>query len=146
MRPDAFVKSLDDGRIVAAIQAAEARSRGEIRVHVAEGDVKDAQAEAAAVFERLGMAKTDERNGILLFVAPESQAIAVVGDRDIHARCAEGFWAAVAETIRDEFRAGRFTEGLVAGVRAVADELARHFPRRRGETDRNELPDSVSRG
>ena len=146
MRPDAFVKSLDDGRIVAAIQAAEARSRGEIRVHVAEGDVKDAQAEAAAVFERLGMAKTDERNGILLFVAPESQAIAVVGDRDIHARCAEGFWAAVAETIRDEFRAGRFTEGLVAGVRAVADELARHFPRQRGETDRNELPDSVSRG
>jgi uncharacterized membrane protein len=146
MRPDAFVTSLDDGRIVAAIREAEARSRGEIRVHVAEGEVKDAQAQAAVVFERLGMAKTDERNGVLLFVAPESQAIAVVGDREIHARCGEGFWTVVAETIRDEFRAGRFTEGLVAGVRTVADELARHFPRRDGESDRNELPDSVSRG
>jgi len=31
-------------------------------------------------------------------------------------------------------------------TREVADELARHFPRRPGETDRNELPDSVSRG
>jgi uncharacterized membrane protein len=146
MRPDAFVTSLDDGRIVTAIREAEARSRGEIRVHVAEGEVKDAQAQAAVVFERLGMGKTDERNGVLLFVAPQSQAIAVVGDREIHARCGEGFWTAVAETIRDEFRAGRFTEGLVAGVRAVADELARHFPRRPGESDRNELPDSVSRG
>jgi uncharacterized membrane protein len=146
MRPDAFVTSLDDGRIVTAIREAEARSRGEIRVHVAEGEVKDAQAQAAVVFERLGMGRTDERNGVLLFVAPQSQAIAVVGDREIHARCGEGFWTAVAETIRDEFRAGRFTEGLVAGVRAVADELARHFPRRPGESDRNELPDSVSRG
>jgi uncharacterized membrane protein len=146
MRPDAFVTSLDDGRIVTAIREAEARSRGEIRVHVAEGEVKDAQAQAAVVFERLGMGKTDERNGVLLFVAPQSQAIAVVGDREIHARCGEGFWTVVAETIRDEFRAGRFTEGLVAGVRTVADELARHFPRRDGESDRNELPDSVSRG
>jgi uncharacterized membrane protein len=31
-------------------------------------------------------------------------------------------------------------------VAAVGDELARHFPRRPGEEDRNELPDGVSRG
>ena len=146
MKPDAFVASLDDERIVAAIREAEARSRGEIRVHVAEGEVADPRAEAAFVFERLGMADTAERNGVLLFVAPESQSITVIGDREAHARCGEAFWAAVVEGVREEFRAGRFTEGLVAGVRAVAEELSRHFPRRPGETDRNELPDSVSRG
>jgi uncharacterized membrane protein len=146
MRPDAFVQSLDEGRIVEAIREAEARSRGEIRVHVADHQVADAQAEAAAVFERLGMTKTDERNGVLLFVAPESRAIAVIGDRDIHARCGEGLWTAVAEKVRDEFRAGHFTEGIVAGVSAVGDELARHFPRLPGRPDRNELPDTVSRG
>jgi uncharacterized membrane protein len=145
MRPDAFVQSLDEERIVAAIRAAEARSRGEIRVHVADHDVADPRAEAVSVFERLGMTKTDERNGVLLFVAPASQAIEVIGDRDIHARCGE-LWKAVAETVRDEFRAGRFTEGIVAGVRAVGDELARHFPRLPGRPDRNELPDAVSRG
>ncbi len=146
MKPDAFVASLDDERIVAAIREAEGRSRGEIRVHVAEREVEDPRAEAAVVFVRLGMTKTDERNGVLLFVAPESRAIAVIGDRDIHSRCGEEFWAGVAQTVRDEFRAGRFTEGIVAGVRAIGDELARHFPRRPGETDRNELPDGVSRG
>ena len=146
MKPDAFVASLDDERIVAAIREAEARSRGEIRVHVAEREVADPRTEAAFVFERLGMADTAERNGVLLFVAPESQSITVIGDRDAHECCGEAFWTAVVAAIRDEFRVGRYTEGIVAGVRAVADELAGHFPRRPGETDRNELPDSVSRG
>jgi uncharacterized membrane protein len=146
MKPDAFVASLDDERIVAAIREAEARSRGEIRVHVAEREVADPRTEAAFVFERLGMDKTAERTGVLLFVAPESQSITVIGDREAHERCGEAFWTAVVEAIREEFRAGRYTEGLVAGVRAVGEELARHFPRRPGETDRNELPDGVSRG
>ena len=146
MKPDAFVESLDDERIVAAIREAESRSRGEIRVHVAEREVQDPRAEAAVVFVKLGMTKTEERNGVLLFVAPESRAIAVIGDRDIHARCGEELWASVAQTVSGEFRAGRFTDGIVAGVRAIGDELARHFPRRPGEADRNELPDGVSRG
>jgi len=146
MKPDAFVASLDDERIVAAIREAEARSRGEIRVHVAEREVADPRTEAAVVFERLGMADTAERTGVLIFVAPESQSITVIGDREAHACCGEAFWTAVVEAVREEFRAGRFTEGIVGAVRAIAAELERHFPRRPGETDRNELPDSVSRG
>ena len=146
MQPEAFLRSLDDARIVAAIREAEARSRGEIRVHVAEREVADPRTEAALVFERLGMADTAARNGVLLFVAPASQSITVLGDRAVHERCGEAFWTAVVESVRGEFRAGRFTEGIVAGVRAVGDELARHFPRHPGEADRNELPDTVSRG
>ena len=146
MKPDAFVRSLDDARIVAAIREAEARSRAEIRVHIAEREVADPRSEAAFVFERLGMAETAERNGVLLFVAPESQSITVLGDRGAHERCGEAFWTQVVETVREEFRAGRFTEGLVAGVRTLGDELARCFPRRPEETDRNELPNGVSRG
>jgi uncharacterized membrane protein len=146
MKPDAFVKALDDGRIVAAIRKAEARSRGEIRVHVAEGLVNDARAAAAADFERLGMTRTAERNGVLILVAPESQAFAVIGDRGIDERCDEGFWARVVEALHGDFRAERFTEGLVAAVERVGDALERHFPRRPDEVDENELPDAISRG
>jgi len=141
-----FLRSLDDTRIVSAIREAESRSRGEIRVHVAEREVADPRTEAARVFERLGMADTAERNGVLLFVAPASQSITVLGDRAVHERCGEAFWTAVVESVRGEFSAGRFTEGIVAGVRALGDELARHFPRRPGESDLNELPDTVSHG
>ena len=41
--------------------------------------------------------------------------------------------------MEDHFRAGRFQEGAVAGVRAVSDLLARHFPG--SAAGRNELPD-----
>lgn len=143
---DAFVDALEDERIVAAIREAESRTRAEIRVHVAEDAVDDAQAAGARAFESLGMTATAERNGVLLFVAPASRRFAVLGDRAIHERCGAGFWSAAAEAMAAEFRAGRFTEGILAGIAAVAAELARHFPRSPGDGDRNELPDTVSRG
>jgi uncharacterized membrane protein len=145
VRQDAFVGALDDARIVAAIEAAEKRSRGEIRIHVAEGLVMDVHRAAREDFERLGMAATRERNGVLILVAPETQAFAVVGDRGIHEKCPAGFWDAVAAGMREEFRAGRFTEGIVTAITRVGDELARHFPRRPGEEDRDELPNAVIR-
>jgi len=145
MEPETFLGALDDARIVAAIRQAEARTRAEIRVHVTHAEVEDATSAGAAAFERLGMTATAERNGVLLFVAPASRSCAVLGDTAIHERCAEGFWAAVAEAMAAQFRAGRFTEGIVAGVQAAEAELRRHFPRREGEADVNELPDEVSR-
>src|SRR5262245_38506161 len=43
MKPKAFIDHLDHDGIVAAIREAESRSRGEIRVHVANRKVEDAQ-------------------------------------------------------------------------------------------------------
>ncbi len=146
MKAGAFVKALDDARIMAAIKEAEERSRGEIRVHVAEGPVEDARAAAQADFARLGMTETAERNGVLILVGPESRCCAVVGDEGIDQQCDEGFWTSVVEAMTEHLRADRFTDGIVTAVKAVGDELARHFPRRPGDSDRNELPDAVSRG
>lgn len=146
MTRDAFLSAIDDARIVSAIQVAEARSRGEIRVHVAQGVVPDARRAAEADFARLGMTATAERNGVLILVAPETQSFAVVGDRGIDEKLPPGFWDEMAAVLAADFRAARFTEGIVSAVTRVADELARHFPRRPGEEDRNELPDGVSRG
>jgi uncharacterized membrane protein len=145
LNPVDFLDEIDDERIVAAIRAAEARSRGEIRVHVAEGPVEDARRAAEADFARLGMAGTAERTGVLILVAPESRSFALVGDRGIDERCPPGFWEELAAGMAGEFRVGRFTDGIVAAVARLGDELARHFPRRPGEDDRNELPDGVSR-
>jgi uncharacterized membrane protein len=129
---------------VKAIVAAEARSRGEVRVHVSARKVEDAQAAAARQFETLGMTRTAERNGVLLYVAPASQTFAVIGDRAIHERCGPEFWQEVASAVEEDFRAGRYTDGIVKAVTRIGDVLAIHFPRREGATDRNELPDEVT--
>ena len=143
MNPRSFLSGLDHQRIVAAIGAAEGRSRGEIRVHVSSRPVDDPERAAAALFDKLGMSATAERNGVLIFVAPASRRFAVVGDKGIHERCGEGFWKDVAAAMEDDFRAGRFTDGIVKGVTKAGDALATHFPRT-DRPDANELSDEVS--
>jgi uncharacterized membrane protein len=144
MRPVSFLNALDHERILRAIREAEAGSSGEVRVHVASGEATDAQAAAAAEFERLGMTRTERRNGILFFVAPRSRSFAVLGDRGIHEKCGPAFWSDIAAAMEADFREGRFTDGIVKGVARAGEALARHFPREAGRTDVNELPDEVS--
>jgi len=142
MKPGSFLSRLDHDRIVAAILAAEQRSRGEIRVHVTHKKVDDPRRAAAAVFEKLGMTATAERNGVLLFVAPASRRFAVVGDKAIHEKCGDAFWKDVAAAMEEDFRQGRFTDGIVKGVTKAGEALAAHFPRT--GRDVNELADEIS--
>jgi uncharacterized membrane protein len=145
MRHETFLDAVDDARVVAAIREAESRCRAEIRVHVTDEPVAAVEAAAVVTFERLRMTDTAERNGVLIYLAPETQRFAVLGDRGIDGASEPGFWSAVTATMQALFREGRFTDGVVAGVLAVGEQLARTFPRREGDTDRNELPDAVSR-
>jgi uncharacterized membrane protein len=143
MKTRQFLHQLDHERILAAIREAEARSRGEVRVHVSNQAAEDVQRAAAAQFERLGMTATALRNGVLIYVSPPAQQFAVIGDLAIHERGGPGFWAAVAQAMEEDFRAGRFTDGIVKGVERVGDALATHFPRT-DQRDVNELPDHVT--
>ena len=144
MQTSSFLGTLDHERIVKAIQDAEARSRGEVRVHVSRQAVQDPETAAARQFEALGMTRTAERNGVLLFVAPVSQTFAVIGDEGIHARCGPDFWKDVAAAMETDFRAGHYTDGIVKGVARVGEALATHFPRQEGTADANELSDEVT--
>ncbi len=144
MQTRSFLDTLDHERIVKAIQDAEARSRGEVRVHVSRRAVAAVESAAARQFEALGMTRTAERNGVLLFVAPVSRTFAVIGDEGIHARCGPDFWKDVAAAMETDFRAGRYTDGIVKGVARVGEALATHFPREEGTTDTNELSDEVT--
>jgi uncharacterized membrane protein len=74
------------------------------------------------------MHKTRERNAVLIYVAPVAQTFGIVGDEAVHTRCAENFWQDVRDAMAVEFKAGRFTEGVVAAVNLVSAELKRHFP------------------
>jgi len=132
----------DSDRIVAAIAAAEKQTSGEIRVHVTRRVPKDLEARALRRFHLLGMTKTAERNGVLIYLAPRARRFRILGDTAIHEKCGEDFWKEVAAAMEARFREGKLTEGVVAGIERVGEVLARHFPRR--TKDRNELPDTVT--
>ena len=141
-----FFSHLDESAVVEAIRHAEARSRGEIRVHITKDPVDDVMAAAARAFEKLGMTRTDERNGVLVFVAYGARRFAVIGDSGVTSKTGAAPLEALAGAMGEAFRAGRFTDGLIAAVRGAGDLLETHFPRVEGRSDRDELSNEISRG
>jgi uncharacterized membrane protein len=142
MKARDFLSQLEHDAIVRAIDEAEAATSGEIRLFVSRKEPEDAVAAAQAAFDHLGMHKTKERNGVLLFVAPRVRKFAIIGDKAVHERCGDAFWKEVAQEISTHFRRGGFTDGILHGIRRAGQLLAEHFPRRPG--GRNQLPDDIA--
>ena len=132
MKPHDFLQRLDEARIVAAIQSAERKTSGEIRVFVTNRELgQDSVVKrAAARFEKLGMTATRDRNAVLLYFVPRAHQFAIVGDNGIDEKCGETLWTEVAAEIHDQLVAGRFTEAIVGAIQKIGDVLARYFPRR----------------
>src|SRR4051812_42404797 len=144
MLPKPFLQQLEDEKIVTAIKGAESQTSGEIRVFISDAEPADPFVGAKLAFERLEMANTRDRNGVLIFVAPKSRNFAIIGDQAVHAKCGESFWKTIASEMTSRFKQGQFTDGIVHGIAAAGQLLSQHFPRR--ADDVNELPDQVERG
>lgn len=143
MQQKDFLEKLDQQRIVDAIHAAELRTSGEIRVHVQPrvtgGEIRHV---AEKTFERLGMTKTELRNGVLLFIATEEQRFVILGDKGLDERVPAGFWDEIAARLTIRFKAGEYTDGIVEAIHAAGEELLHYFPR--NEADVNELANDIN--
>jgi uncharacterized membrane protein len=135
MQQKEFLAQLDQPRVVDAISAAEKRTSGEIRVHIQPKAGDDIRAIAERTFERLGMTKTELRNGVLLFIACEEQRFTILGDRGIDEKVPAGFWDEIAARLTIRFKAGEYTDGIVEAIRSAGEELRHYFPRAEGDVD-----------
>jgi uncharacterized membrane protein len=143
MRTKEFLSKLEHDRIVQAIHQAESKTSGEIRVFVQRGKLgADPLMVAQKKFQRLGMHKTQQRNGVLIFVAPRAHKFAIVGDQAIHEKCGEEFWQRVVKRMREHFQNEKFSQALTEAVDEVGKVLAAHFPKT--TADANELPDEIA--
>ena len=133
---------LDTQKIREAIQAAEKKTSGEIRVSISSFFYGRIRPAAEKAFRRMGMTKTRQKNGILFFVVPSRRRFVVLGDEGIHVKVGQEFWERIASAMSERFRKGEFTEGLIQGIEEVGEHLAAHFPYD-PLTDVNELPDEV---
>ncbi len=141
MKAQDFLKQLRHEEIVKAIREAEQKTSGEIRVFISRKPIEDPVPAAQAHFLEMGMAKTRESNGVLIFVAPRAHKFAVIGDAGVHTRCGDDFWTQLAHEMSGHFRKSEFTAGIVHGVQKAGELLAKHFPR--SPDDTNQLPDEV---
>jgi len=135
----------DRKRIIDAIVLAEKETSGEVQVHLenhCKGEVLD---RAAQVFATLQMHKTEQRNGVLFYLAVEDHKFAILGDAGINQRVPEHFWDDIKDEMLKHFKTRQFTEGLCIGIGMAAEQLKTHFPYDQ-HGDENELPDEISFG
>lgn len=146
-----FLSDEDFDAIVRAIGEVEARTSGEIRVHLErrvprERDRRpgDVIRRAHDVFRHLGMHRTAERHGVLLYLTLEDRRLAIVGDEGIHRRVGDLYWARVLDLMVEKLRAGAPRDAILAAIHDIGRVLQAHFPPRPGDAD--ELSDQVSVG
>ena len=137
-------------RLEARVAASESRHSGEMRLCVEAGlplsylwrDATPRQ-RAVTLFGKLRVWDTEHNNGVLIYLLLAERAIEIVADRGLTRHVSQKSWDALIAGMRDNFRGGRFEEGLAQAVDAVDALLLRHFAQAEGEANPNELPDRV---
>jgi uncharacterized membrane protein len=128
MKMKYFLKGLDHDRVIKAIKHAEQKIDGPVRLFISHRAVDDPMAAAQRAFTRLGIHKSVDQNGILLFVAPEARKFAVYGNKTIHDRCGDELWRHITSIVCEHFKAGNFTNGIVEALAALPYSTARPEP------------------
>ncbi len=140
--PRHFFTEEEKEQIIQAIQEAEKETSGEIRLHVEEKAKKDVFQRALEVFHKIGMHKTAQRNGVLIYLATRDRKFAILGDEGINKVVPEDFWEDIVEEMRTHFKKDQFCEGICKAIEKVGHKLKSYFPYQ--QDDINELSDEIS--
>lgn len=110
-------------------------SRGQV-----EREVEEA---ALAAFYSERLYKTENENGILLYISVLEKKIWILGDRGINEKIDQQVWDSVVTDLTAGIRSGNRCESICAAVQRVGDILQQHFPYHRD--DRDELHNLIIR-
>jgi uncharacterized membrane protein len=129
-----------------AIAASEHRHHGEI-VFAVEGNLGfgdilrgvTPRARAEEVFAHLRVWNTERNTGVLVYVLLADHAIEIVADRGGAREVDASEWMPICAQMQRHFLDGGYEGGAIAGVEAVGELLARHFPADGTARNENEL-------
>lgn len=137
-----ILSKTDQQEIINAINQAEGKTSGEIRIHIENQNNKPPLERAKKVFYLLGIDKTQKQNGILFFVCLKSKSLAIIGDKGINEKVPAEFWEQTKNTVLEKFKQGEFKKGLILGIEQTANQLEQFFPLEKENI--NELTNSIS--
>jgi uncharacterized membrane protein len=160
MKTTEFLSLEDEKKLVELIQKAEQQTTGEIRLHVEMKCPADPLTRAKEVFAKLEMYQTQQRNGILIYVAFGDRKAAIYGDEGIASQVPKTFWDDELERLLKHFKQGNYHIGIQEIIEDVSSELKGLFPvssvasrsvkeaasGRTNEENPDELSNEISRG
>jgi uncharacterized membrane protein len=139
-----FLTQSEEKEVVEAIKIAEKNTSGEIRVHIEKHTDKKHYDRALEVFQNLKMNETQQRNGVLIYVAIDDKSFAICGDKGINDIVGNSFWNSTKDLMQEHFKQGNFKQGLVEGITKAGNQLKKHFPYQIDDVD--ELSNEISKG
>jgi uncharacterized membrane protein YgcG len=102
-----------------AVADAESQTGLQFCVYLGPAGEVDARARAESLFVETGL---NERPSVLLLVAPDRHQVEIVTSQPVQDRLPDVACARAIEEMTPLFAAGRFADGLVTGLRRLADE------------------------
>jgi uncharacterized membrane protein len=133
----------ENNRIVSAIRTCEQRTSGEIRVYIeARNPFVSPMDRAIEIFAQLKMEQTEDRNGVLLYIAHKDHELALFGDEGIYKATGKAFWDKEVSLMLANFKENHLVDGIIQCVLDVGEALQLSFPYQ-GIADKNELPDDI---
>ena len=91
---------------------------------------------------KLKMEKTENRNGVLLYIATKHKELALFGDEGIYKATGADYWDGAVKNMISHFNGDDICEGMVQCIKQVGETLKEKFPYDKTE-DKNELPDEI---
>ena len=134
--------------IEAAISESEKHHYGELRF-VVEAHLRlpalihgmTARERAIELFSHLRIWDTEHNSGVLIYLLLADRDVEIIADRGIHHRVGDAEWETICKKMEQEFRQQHFEAGVLHGIHAISELLARHFPASTNNV--NELPDTT---
>jgi putative membrane protein len=130
-------------QIMVFVVSAVVLSNDNIRFHIVPRRAKHdrAHAEAMRQFHAQGIAKTENRTGVLIFASAAERYVEVVADAAINDKVSTAVWDDAVRALVSGIKAGQPGDGFVAAIEQCGAVLAAHFPP--GTLNRDELPDKL---
>lgn len=129
-------------QIEEAIAQSEKRHSGEIRfaVEAALDPLAllrglSARERAIEVFSELRVWDTEANNGVLIYLLLADRDVEIVADRGVGHKVPAHDWEAICREMEAHFAAGRFRDGMLAGVQRIGRLLGSHFPPQEADAD-----------
>lgn len=150
MRVSDFLTEAGKSAIKDAVQRAERRTSGEIKVLVVGSSKrrwsvvspqKAAHRRALREFAAMGVHKTADRTGVLVMLSLKERRVEVVADKAINEKVSQKTWERAVEIVVNHVQKGEPKAGIIRAVEFIGEVLAEHFPRK--SDDRDELSDEV---
>jgi uncharacterized membrane protein len=92
-------------------------------------------------FFKLGIDKTRDNTGILIFILLEDRQFYILADKGINQKVEQSTWDSIKDEMQKNFLKGNFSKGIIHGVEEVGRILSRHFPIKPDDT--NEISNRV---